>query len=124
MVVANAGGQVTDVVVDQRTNGGSYQLLGAFSLDAGDTISLSNDADGYVSTARVLHDISEQSRKKSLEALQTYEKLGEKDDDGTTLATPMNAVIPGGRNVSERPMFVYDESLCRVLESEFAQKCC
>ncbi len=43
-----AGGQTTSVVVDQRVNGGSYQLLGAFNLTAGDTISLSNDADGYV----------------------------------------------------------------------------
>ena len=36
------------MTVNQRQNGNSWNLLGTYTLNASSTISLSNDADGYV----------------------------------------------------------------------------
>ena len=38
----------TDVVVNQTQNGGSWQLLGTFDLDGSSTVTLTDQADGYV----------------------------------------------------------------------------
>lgn len=46
MISTNTGDQV--VLVDQRTNGGSYQHIGTFDLVENATITLSNDANGKV----------------------------------------------------------------------------
>lgn len=52
--IVDDGGETHVVRVDQRDNGGAWQLLGSFALDAESTVRLTNDADGHIIADAIL----------------------------------------------------------------------